>query len=83
MTISEMFAQSGVLTILGMGVVFLFLIIMICSISVVCRIINALGKDKNLAAAAAVSPGISGSAKAGEITAAITAAINEYRKDNT
>ena len=81
MTIMEMLEQSGVLTVLGMGVVFSFLIIMIFAITGVGKIINALKLNKELmtrALAAAPSASVSGNA----VTAAISAAVNEYRKTN-
>jgi oxaloacetate decarboxylase gamma subunit len=86
MTIAEMLEQSGVLTLLGVGIVFGFLVIMIICVTVAGKVIHALGMDKD-----AASPGVgapSSGAKAAESTvaamtmtaAAITAAVNEYRK---
>ena len=77
-----MLEQSGVLTLLGMGVVFSFLIIMIFAITAAGKIINALKLNKELMpqALAAVPSAPVGSASA--ITAAISAAVNEYRKSN-
>jgi len=81
MTIVKMLEQSGILTLLGMGVVFGFLIIMVIVISVAGNFI----KEK------AASPGQSNGAKpgfsaagsdSGQITAAISAAVNEYRKSS-
>ena len=46
MTISEMLSQSGILTLLGMGVVFSFLIIMIFAMTGLHAVIHALGWDK-------------------------------------
>jgi oxaloacetate decarboxylase gamma subunit len=82
MTIEVMLEQSGVLTLLGMGVVFSFLIIMIFAISLVGKIIIALKLNKELMpqALAAVPSASVGSANA--VTAAISAAVNEYRKSN-
>jgi len=83
MTIMEMLGQSGVLTVLGMGVVFSFLIIMIFAITGVGKIINALKLNKELmpqALAAVPSASVSGSDAS--VTAAISAAVNEYRKSN-
>jgi oxaloacetate decarboxylase gamma subunit len=86
MTIMQMLGQSGVLSLLGMSVVFGFLIIMIISITVVGKIIHALGLDKDAAPAkAAVAPPASGngvSRNEASVTAAISAAVNEYRKSN-
>ena len=78
MTILEMLGQSGILTVLGMGVVFSFLIIMVFCVSAMGKIVQALGAGKDeegpQAAAASVQ---AGNTKA--VTAAIVAAINEYR----
>ncbi len=46
MTIIEMLGQSGLLTLLGMGVVFTFLIILILSMTLLHKVIHALGLDK-------------------------------------
>jgi oxaloacetate decarboxylase gamma subunit len=77
-----MLEQSGVLTLLGMGVVFSFLIIMIFAISAAGKVINALKLNKEVLpqALAAVPSASVGSANA--VTAAISAAVNEYRKSN-
>jgi oxaloacetate decarboxylase gamma subunit len=75
----EMLGQSGVLTILGMGVVFSFLFILIIVISVAGKIISALKLNKDLivqSIAVPASSAVSGNA----ITAAISAAVSEYRK---
>ena len=82
MTIIQMFGQSGVLTVLGMGVVFSFLVILVISVSITGKIFRALeaGKNASLLPEEASSPFSGG---AGGITAAITAAVNEYRKNNT
>jgi oxaloacetate decarboxylase gamma subunit len=84
MTIMEMLGQSGVLTVLGMGVVFSFLIIMIFAITGVGKIIIALKLNKELVTQAlAASPSASVvSENAVSVTAAISAAVKEYRKSN-
>ena len=84
MTIMEMLGQSGVLTILGMGIVFSFLVIMVISVTAMGKIIQALGANKDVAtpgASAAAGPA-SSQAKPSAITAAITAAVSEYQKDH-
>jgi oxaloacetate decarboxylase gamma subunit len=78
MTIMEMLAQSGVLTVLGMGVVFGFLIIMIIAISTVGKIIQSISKDQPAIAPAGVAAPPTGNDA--PVTAAISAAVNEYRK---
>jgi oxaloacetate decarboxylase gamma subunit len=80
MTISEMFAQSGALTMLGMGVVFGFLIILTIVITVAGRVIHALRLDNdvqadNVSQKTAVAGGIDGA-----VVAAITAAVNTRRR---
>lgn len=83
MTIVEMLEQSSVLTLLGMGIVFGFLVILIITVSLMGKLIQALGWDKDVGQtekppASRASP----AAKTGAITAAITAAVAEYRKTN-
>ena len=86
MTIMEMLGQSGVLAVLGMSVVFGFLIIMIIAITVVGKIMQTLGVGTNVAAA--TGPAAPAAAKndtaanVAPVTAAISAAVNEYRKTN-
>jgi len=78
MTIFDMLGQSGVLTLLGMGVVFGFLIIMVIAITGTGKVIGNFVREKN------VQPAVSTVQKAGDtsaITAAISAAVNEYRKN--
>ena len=85
MTIVDMLGQSGTLTLLGMGIVFGFLIIMICTVTVMGKLVHALGVDKNLTgpAPAGVSPPPAGGKDSGAaVTAAISAAVSEYRKTN-
>jgi oxaloacetate decarboxylase gamma subunit len=82
MTIADMLGQSGVLTLLGMGIVFSFLILLIICVSLMGKIIHALGADKDVAAPAAGTVS-SGGAKTTAVAAAITAAVNEYRKTNS
>ncbi|GHV82481.1 hypothetical protein AGMMS49991_10390 [Spirochaetia bacterium] len=81
MTIVDMLEQSGVLTLLGMGIVFSFLAIVIISVTCMGKIVHALGADKDVGASpsAAAKPAV---AAAGQpaVTAAISAAVNEYRK---
>ncbi|MDR2941602.1 MAG: OadG family protein [Treponema sp.] len=78
MTIIEMLGQSGVLTLLGMSVVFSFLIILIFSITGVGKIIIAMKLNKELMGAGHAASIVSGNGAS--ITAAISAAVSEYRK---
>jgi oxaloacetate decarboxylase gamma subunit len=80
-----MLEQSGVLTLLGMGIVFGFLVVMIICISTLGKVIHALGWDKDVQQAAipaAVSSVQAPSPARNEtaITAVISAAVTEYRK---
>jgi oxaloacetate decarboxylase gamma subunit len=83
-----MLEQSGVLTLLGMGIVFSFLVIMIIAISQTGKLIHFLGLDKDVQGAPSNTAG-AGPVQAQEgnnnaaVTAAITAAVNEYRKTNS
>jgi oxaloacetate decarboxylase gamma subunit len=79
MTISEMLGQSGILTLMGMGVVFLFLIIMILSMTLLHAFIHAMKWDED-SASKEVSASVSApvpSADNGAVVAAIVAALEE------
>jgi oxaloacetate decarboxylase gamma subunit len=76
----EMLGQSGVLSILGMGVVFGFLIIMVITITLIGKLINALGLNKDSGAAKTAAPAHTGNSA--QVTAAISAAVSEFRKTN-
>jgi oxaloacetate decarboxylase gamma subunit len=86
MTIIEMLGQSGILSILGMGVVFGFLVIMIICVSLSGKLIHALGLDKDVlpsAPAATAAPAAAAVTTINEAEiAAISAAVSEYRKIN-
>jgi sodium pump decarboxylase gamma subunit len=81
MTILKMLGQSGILAFLGMGVVFGFLAIMVIVINLAGKIIKektALSGQSN-----GIRPGFNASASDnGQVTAAISAAVNEYRKSS-
>ena len=88
MTILDMLGQSAVLTVLGMGIVFGFLIIMVVCVSIMGKIIQGLGGNKGAAQTAAPSlqAGFAGTAEAGKsaaLAAAISAAVTQYQKDNS
>jgi len=83
MTIVEMFGQSAILSLLGMGVVFLFLIILIISVTLVAKLVKAMKWDGDITAPrAAYVPSSAASTNPAAVTAAITAAVNEHRKTN-
>ena len=86
-----MLGQSAVLTVLGMGVVFGFLIIMVICVSAMGKIIQSLGGNQGVDTSQAAAPvfsqaGFAGTADTGKstaVTAAITAAVTQYQKDNS
>jgi|TergutMp193P3_1026864.scaffolds.fasta_scaffold178472_1 oxaloacetate decarboxylase gamma subunit len=78
MTISDMLEQSGVLTLLGMGVVFGFLVILIIAISAAGKIINNTVRTQDVSPAV---PAVQRTGNDAAITAVIGAAVNEYRKN--
>ena len=80
MTIVDMLGQSGLLTLLGMGVVFGFLIIMIIFVSLSTKVIKALGldKDKTPAKGAAAKP-VAKAQNNNAVVAAIAAAAREKK----
>jgi oxaloacetate decarboxylase gamma subunit len=79
MTILEMLGQSGQLTLLGMGVVFGFLILLVIVVSITGKIIGLTGG--NAASEGAPITGAPANA-GGNVTAAISAAVKEYQKNN-
>ncbi|MDR0635837.1 MAG: OadG family protein [Treponema sp.] len=90
MNITEMFEQSTVLTLLGMGVVFGFLIILIAAITCLGKVVHAIGWDKEPEAAKPKAPlpvpaVVGASVVANQdsaIIAAISAAVSTYRKNH-
>jgi oxaloacetate decarboxylase gamma subunit len=72
----DMLGQSGTLSLLGMGVVFGFLLIMVFAVTLMGKIVHALGADKDV-----LQPAAGVAAKSSEVTAAITAAVTEYQKN--
>jgi oxaloacetate decarboxylase gamma subunit len=73
-----MLEQSGALTVLGMGIVFSFLIVLIIAVSVAGKIINSFVRTQDLKPASFAAQRTENE---GAITAAIGAAVNEYRKN--
>lgn len=81
MTITQMLSQSALLTLLGMGVVFVFLIIMIICMNLLHRVIHAFKLDKEEPAATAKKVSTPSQADNGSIIAAIAAAIRAKSND--
>jgi oxaloacetate decarboxylase gamma subunit len=79
MTIIEMLQQSAILTVLGMAVVFVFLWVMIACVNGVGTLVRRFGWDKDVQVPKNEAPGNTGRAAPG-VTAAISAAVSEYRK---
>ena len=77
MTITEMLVQSGILALLGIGIVFSFLVILVIAISLVGKIINSGNAGKNDAV-----ENQSAEQNNEQITAAISAAVTEYKKSH-
>ena len=75
MTIADMLGQSGVLTLLGMGTVFSFLLVVIVCVTWMGKLMHALGLDKEPEKAA--STGTAASVD-GATVAAIAAAVNQF-----
>jgi sodium pump decarboxylase gamma subunit len=65
-----------------MGVVFSFLIIMIFAITAAGKIINALKLNKELMPQALAAVPSASVVSSNAVTAAISAAVNEYRKSH-
>ncbi|MCR4579877.1 MAG: OadG family protein [Treponema sp.] len=82
MTITEMLGQSGLLTLLGMCVVFGFIIILICCMKLLQTVVHAFKLDKEAPAAQApaatpAAPSASAAADNGAVVAAIAAAVHD------
>jgi oxaloacetate decarboxylase gamma subunit len=84
MTIIEMLGQSGMMSVIGMGIVFSFLIVLIAAVSVAGKLIQILGLDKGREAQAKpIGRGSSnGEPNQQAVIAAIGAAVTRYQKDN-
>ena len=77
MTILDMLGQSAILTVLGVGIVFSFLFIVVVVVSQFERVFKPRGSKEAPIATAPQSTGVSP-----QLVAAITAAVVEYRKSN-
>ncbi|MCL2130160.1 MAG: OadG family protein [Treponema sp.] len=77
MTIFDMLEQSGILSFLGMAVVFAFLWIMIIFVSLTGILIKKFGLDKDLQEEKSFNAPANNTTG---VTAAITAAVTEYQK---
>ncbi|MCQ2593193.1 MAG: OadG family protein [Treponema sp.] len=77
MTITEMLGQSALLTLLGMCVVFSFIIILILCMKLLHAVIHALKLDKEPEVKATQSSAPATKGDDGAIIAAIAAAVHE------
>ena len=75
MTITQMLSQSLILTLLGMSVVFSFLIILIVFVSLTAKVIKALKLDQDKTTDSAIPA--TNSAQKNKVVAAIAAALRE------
>jgi oxaloacetate decarboxylase gamma subunit len=93
MTVGEMLGQSGILTIMGMGTVFLFLIILVFCVTLMGKFFQNMQKNNPVPVAAsqpapvkkAPPPSQAPVVQAnnqGDVTAAISAAVTLYRQDH-
>ncbi|MCL2043474.1 MAG: OadG family protein [Treponema sp.] len=77
MTILEMLGQSGVIALLGMGIVFSFLVVLVIAISLLGKVIGITSNVGD----ADVLPAQAGTDKNNQVIAVISAAVNEYRRE--
>ena len=75
MTITQMLSQSLILTLLGMSVVFSFLIVLIVFFSLTAKVIKALKLDQDKTTDSATPA--TNSAQKNKVVAAIAAALRE------
>ena len=70
-TIGEQLVRAGVIALVGMGIVFSFLILLILTVELNARLMKLLGWDKEPEEEKSISSGSSNSAIAAVITAAL------------
>ncbi len=81
MTITQMLGQSATLTLLGMGVVFSFIIILIICLSILHKILTALKLDKEPVNTAVSTSAVPAAAQNNAVIAAIAAAVREKQSN--
>ncbi|MCK9170383.1 MAG: OadG family protein [Treponema sp.] len=80
MTITQMLQQSGLLTVLGMGVVFVFLTIMIILMHVLHAVVHAFRLDKDVCKEQQKTEHMGDEDKTcGEVIAAVAAAVRDRK----
>ncbi|MDR0375000.1 MAG: OadG family protein [Treponema sp.] len=80
MTIFEMLEQSAILTVLGMGVVFFFLWIMIICVNLTGKLVHKMGWDKDIAPSKNTPSKRPDETAKSNLIAVISAAVQEYPK---
>jgi oxaloacetate decarboxylase gamma subunit len=80
MTIAQMLEQSASLTVLGMGIVFSFLSILIFCVTMMGKIVQGLGLDKAKADSGAKAQVATDKAANAAVVAAISAAVTTHRR---
>ena len=81
MTIMEMLKQSAALTVLGVGMVFGFLILLIIAVTLMGKFIRATGLDKDIQTKGAAKAATTNKkSETTPVVAAIITAVNEYQK---
>lgn len=86
MAVTELLGYNGVLAVFGMGVIVGFLLSMTFRSSAGSKAASTRGADTSagpVPAGKAAFSGAGGSANMPGVVAAITAAVNEYRKNNS
>ena len=78
MTITEMLGQSGILTLLGMAVVFAFLWIMIICVILTGNLLHSFGGEIDTEQTASGTSNKDNAKVSPGVIAAISAAVNEY-----
>ena len=79
MTIFDMLGQSGVMTLLGMGVVFGFLLLLVICVSLVGMVFKSLNHGR---IAEPVYSSVQKTENNVSVAAVISAAVNNYKKNN-
>lgn len=77
MTIVEMLGQSVILTVLGIGVVFVFLIIMIAAMTLMNKVLHAFKLDVDKPSATAQTQSAPAASSDNSVIAAIAAAVHD------
>jgi oxaloacetate decarboxylase gamma subunit len=80
MTIAEMLGQSGIFAVMGMGTVFIFLVLVVICVNGMGKFVHALHLDKDLYEQPKKKAAVPAAGNKSAVTAAITAAVSQYRE---